>query len=142
MNKSKCKILCLVQYFVIRKTLDIPVEFVHLSQDYQEENIIRYFRESTDKSKETFPKACFKPDSEPIDLSYPIELKQFNEETQWCISLASQFLGLDTDAYVTESLLSLLFILSTCSTETEFPGHSGQSCCLKFDEFLAENIYS
>ena len=81
MNKSKSKILCSVQASVICKTLDTPDEFIHTSQDYQEESIIRCFRESTDKSKETFLKFCFKPDSEPINLSYPIDLNQFNEET-------------------------------------------------------------
>ena len=77
------------------------------------------------KSSEAFLKGCFKPDSEPIDLSYPVDLNQFNEENQWCISLASQFLGLDIDAYVTKSLLSLLFVLCTCLNKTEFPGQSG-----------------
>ena len=38
--------------------------------------------------------------------------------------------------------MSLLFVLSTCPTELELPRHSGQSCRLKFDEFLAENIRS
>ena len=122
MNKSKSKILCSVQASVVRKTLHIPDEFVHISQNYQEENIIRCFRESTDESRETFLKACSKPSGEPIDLSYPIDLIQFNEKTQWCISLASHFLGLDTDAYVTKSMLSLLFVLSTCPAEPKFPG--------------------
>ena len=81
MNKSKSKILCSVQAFVICKTLDILDKFVHISQDYQEESIIRCFRESTVRSRETFLKAYSKPDSEPIDLSYPIDLNQFNEET-------------------------------------------------------------
>ena len=66
----------------------------------------------------------------------------FNEETQSCITLASQFLGLETNGYVTESLLSLLFVLSTCPVEYEIPGQSFQSCFLKFDEFLGENIHS
>ena len=85
---------------------------------------------------------CSKPNGEVISLSYPIDLRQFNEETQGCIALASQFLGLDTNGYVTESLLSLLFIFSTYPTEPELPGQSSQSCCLKFDEFQAENIHS
>ena len=142
MNKSNSKILCSVQAFVVCKTLHIPNKFVHISQNYQEENIICCFRESTDESKETFLKACSKPNGEPIDLSYPIDLSRFNEETQWCISLATRFLGLDTDAYVPESLLSLLFILSTCPIEPKLPRKSYQSCCLKFDEFLAEKIRS
>ena len=79
MNKSKSRILYSVQDSMIRKTLHIPDEFVHISQNYQEENIICCFRESTDKSRETFLKACSKPSGEPIDLSYPIDLNQFNE---------------------------------------------------------------
>ena len=101
-----------------------------------------FFRESTDKSKEAFLKACSKPNGEFINLSYPIDLSQFNEENQWCISLVSQFLVLDTNAYVIESLLSLLFVLSTCPAEPELLKQSYHSCCLKFDEFLADNIRS
>ena len=81
MNKSKYKILCLIHAFVIRKTLHIPDEFVHISQNYQKENIIRRYRECTDENKETFLKAYSKPNGEPIDLPYPIDLHQFNEET-------------------------------------------------------------
>ena len=105
--------------------MHIPDNFIHISQHYLEENIIHYFRESTDESKETFLKACSEPNSEPIDLSYPVDFNQFNEKTQWCISLASQLLGLDIDAYVPESLLSLLFVLSTCPAKLELPGKSG-----------------
>ena len=89
MDRSKSKILCSVQASVIRKTLDIPDAFVDLSQDYQEEDIIHYLREYTDESKEAFLKNYSKPDSGLLDLSYPIDLSRFNEETQWCISLAS-----------------------------------------------------
>ena len=49
---------------------------------------------------------------------------------------------LDSNGYVTESRLSLLFILSTFPIESELPSQPFQSCCLKFDEFLAENICS
>ena len=54
----------------------------------------------------------------------------------------SQFLGLDTYKYVTEPLMSLLFTLSTSQVEFEESTQSVQSSCLKFDEFLAENIHS
>ena len=74
MNKSKSKILCSFQASVIQKSLDIPDEFIHISQNYREEDIIRCFRESTDESKETFLKTCSKPDGGPIDLSYPIDV--------------------------------------------------------------------
>ena len=122
MNKSNSKILYSVQASVIWKSLDILDEFIHISQDYREEEIICCFRESTDESKETFLKTFSKPNGELIDLSYPIDLSQFNEETQLCISLAIQFLGLDTDAYVLEPLLSLFFVFSTCLAKPKFPG--------------------
>ena len=68
MNKSKSKIFCSIQAYVVRKTLHIPDELVHISQKYQEENIVCFFRESTDKSKESFLKACSKPNGEFINL--------------------------------------------------------------------------
>ena len=54
----------------------------------------------------------------------------------------SQFLGLDTNKYVTKPLIILLFFLSTVQVELEEYSQSVQSSCLKFDEFLAENIHS
>ena len=80
--------------------------------------------------------------SEILSLYYTINLELFNEEVQSCVTLASQFLGLDTNGYVTEPLLSLLFVPSTCHVELELIGQSFQSRCLKFDEFLPENIHS
>ena len=122
MDEPKDRILCPIHAFVIRKTLSVPDDFVHLSQEYKEENIIHFFQESTVKSKEAFLKSCSIPDSQVMILSYPIDLVLFNEETQSCITLASQFLGLDTNGYVTESLLSLLFVLSTFLVEYELLG--------------------
>ena len=138
MDKSQSKILFPVKSPTVHKTLGVPNEFAQQTQNYREEDIIHCFRESPTESKEAFLKSYSKPDSESMNLSYPIDLGQFNEETQWCITLASQFLGLDTDAYVPESLLSLLFVLDTFPTEPELPGQPGQSFRLKFDEFLVE----
>ena len=50
----------------------------------------------------------------------------------------SQFLGLDTNWYVPEFLMCLLFRISMIQSESEsFPPPF-----LKFDEFLAESIHS
>ena len=53
-----------------------------------------------------------------------------------------QFLGLDTNKYILKTLMRLLFILSTCLVESDEPSESLQVSCIKFDEFLAENIHS
>ena len=81
MNKSKSKILFLVKASAICKTLDVPDKFTHQTQYYREEDIIFFYTESPAESKEAFMKACSKPDSEPINLSYFIDLGKFNEET-------------------------------------------------------------
>ena len=94
MHKSQSKIICPIKAPTVRKTLGVPDEFTQ-TQNYREEDIIHCFRESPAESKESFLKSYSKPDSEPINLSYPIDLGRFNEETQWCITLTSQFLGLD-----------------------------------------------
>ena len=81
MNKPKSRILFPDQASVIRKALSVSHDFVQLSQEYKEENIIHFFQESTAESKESFLKSCLNPDSEVIGLSYPIDLVLFNEET-------------------------------------------------------------
>ena len=68
-----------------------------------------------------------------------MEASLFNEETQFVISLISQFLGLDTDRYVTELLKSFFFKVNTSSLELS---QSVQLVFFKYDEFLAEIIHS
>ena len=59
-----------------------------------------------------------------------------------CGNPLHRHLGLDTDKYITDPLMSLLFVLSTCPIESDDSSQSVQVSCLKFDEFLAENIHS
>ena len=89
--------------------------------------------------KQAIFSSCFKPDVSLQNQAFPISSNMFTDETQSIISLISQFLGLDTNSYVIDSLMSLLFKVSTGQIECV---ESAQSCCLKFDEFLAENMHS
>ena len=57
-------------------------------------------------------------------------------------TLLSQFLGMDIEKYVTNPMMSLLFTLSTFPINSEDPNQSVDVSCLKFDEFLDENIHS
>ena len=91
------------------------------------------------EQKQAIFSSCFKPDVSLQNQAFPVSSNMFTDETQSIISLISQFLGLDTNSYVTASLMSLLFKVSTGQIEcVDF----GESCCLKFDEFLAENMHS
>ena len=94
------------------------------------------------EKKETFFKTCFKPDAQLKNYPYTVDAKEFNEETQCITTLLSQFLGMDTDKYITYSMMSLLFTPSTFPVDSEDPSQSVQVSCLKFDEFLDENFHS
>ena len=124
MDRIKSKILCPIDAPTIRKSLVVPHEFVQLSQEYKDNIITQFFHESVLEIKEAFMKSCSKLDGEILSLSYPIDLDLFNEEAQSCVTLAYHFLGLDTNGYVAEPLLSLLFVLSTCPIEPKLPGQS------------------
>ena len=43
MNKTKSRILCHVQASIIHKALSVPGDFIPLSQEYKEENIMHFF---------------------------------------------------------------------------------------------------
>ena len=66
----------------------------------------------------------------------------FNEETQCIFTFMSQFLGLDTNNYVNDPLMSLLFVMSYFPVESEESSQLIKKSCLKFDEFLVDNIRS
>ena len=87
-------------------------------------------------SKKTFFNTSFMPDVFLQNQAFPVDTSFFNDETQSVISLMNQFLGLDTDKNVIESLMSLLFKITTSQVD------SSQYCCLKFDEFVVESIHS
>ena len=127
MDRLKSKILCPIDAPTIRKALAVPHEFVQLSQEYKEEVIIQFFHESAVEIKEGFMKSCSKTDGEILSLSYPIDLDLFIEESQSCVILASQFLGLDTNGYVTEPFLSLLCVLSNCPIDPKLQEQSFES---------------
>ena len=94
------------------------------------------------EKKEAFFKVCFKPNTEQKNYSYPVDAEEFNEETQCITALLSHFLGMDTEKYVIEHMMSLLFTLSTCPVNLEDPNQLVHVSCLKFDKFLAKNIHS
>ena len=98
--------------------------------------------ESTVEKKEAFFKACFKPDTQLKNYPYLVDASEFNEETKCVTTILYKFLGMDTDKYITESMMSLLFTLSTCPIDSNEPIQSIQVSYLRFDKFLVENIHS
>ena len=108
MDASRSRILCPINSLNIQNTLPIPSKFIQLSSEYNGE-ILRFFQESSDEQKNAFLKASLKPESQLSNPPLPIDFSLFNEENQSVTILASQFLGLDSNWFVTEPLLSLSF---------------------------------
>ena len=139
MDVDKSKILSSLSPLVVRDTFSVTDTFTQLSEEFSEESLIQTFIEATTKQKQAFFNACFKPDFSLHNQAFPIETNMFTDETQSIISMMSQFLGLDIDRYVTKSLMSLLFIISTDQVKSVESSHS---CCIKFDDLLAKSIHS
>ena len=95
-------------------------------------------RHDTVEEKKIFYSKILKSGIFVATETFPLDINPFNEESKWLISLLSQFLRLDTDKFLLEVLLSMLFRLSLHQPESR---HS-QLLCLKFDEFLDENVHS
>ena len=103
-----------------------------------EENLIEHFRHATVEENKIFYSKSLKPYISIANEPFPLDIILFNEESQWVISLLSQFLGLDNDKFLAKVLLSLLFRLSL----HQFVSESSELFFLTFDEFLGENILS
>ena len=71
-----------------------------------------------DEQIQVFYSKRFKPDTSIENEYFPLDIKMFNEEYQWVISLSNQFLWLDTNKFVPDILLSLLFRLGMCQSES------------------------
>ena len=113
----------------------VPEDFTFKDKDYNEESILRCFKESTMERKKHFFKRCFKPEDESSRPSFPIDATLFNEETNCVVTMLCQFLGLDIDKYILETIMSLLLILSTCPVDSDRPSRPLQVSCIEFNEF-------
>ena len=138
MDLTKSKILCYVNALVIWDSLTVTSSFTLIQEYFNEEKLIQYFQEETLEYKQSFFTTYFMLYVFLQNQCFPVDFNLFNQETNFVISLMSQFLGIDTDRYVIEMLMSLILNVSKSHSEP----HSSKSVCLKFDELLAESIHS
>ena len=76
---------------------------------FNEEDLTQYFINATIEQKQPFFSKCFRSDVSLDNQPFPLDVNLFNEETKLIVSMLSQFLGLDTNIYVPEFFMSLLF---------------------------------
>ena len=142
MDITNSKILCPINSLVVRKTLLVPDESTVKAKNYNEESIVQCFRESTIEKKQEFFKKCFKPDVESLNQPFLVDAALSNKKTQCMVTLLCQYLGLDTDKYIIDPLMCLLFISSTYPIDSDESSQRVHVSCLNFNEFLSENIHS
>ena len=68
-----------------------------MSSEYNQGDILWLFQRSSVEQKETFLKTCLKPEIQLSEPLFPIDFDLFNEETRSIITLARQFLGMDSN---------------------------------------------
>ena len=140
MDTSMSRMMCPINSLNIRNTLLIPSKFTHMSSEYNEEDILHFFQGSSNEQKYIFLKACLKPESHISDPPFPIDFDLFNDGNQYVITIEIQFSGMDSNQFVTEPLLSLIFTPSTEKAMSGIPSKYSPPACLQFDEFLARSI--
>jgi hypothetical protein len=95
--------------------------------------MITIYREFPREVKTIFLQTIVKPEHHSESLSLPSNVSVMVIEVQWACSLLSQILGLDNDKFMVEVMLGFLL--------TFFMSESGESVCVNFDKFIADNMH-
>ena len=112
--------------------------FTQSREEFVEEYLIQLFRNENVEEKQPFFSKCFTYDVSLANQPFPLDVNLFNEETKLVISMLIQLLGIDAYKFLPGVLMSMLLKISMSQSES----YSPQPPCLKFDEFLDENIHS
>jgi hypothetical protein len=104
-----------------------------LFEPFNEENIIRVYRECPSEVKDIFLHTIVKPKHLSESLSLPMNVSIMVIEVQWVCSQLSQILGLDNDKHVVEVMLG--FLLTFFQSESVLSIHDS------FDQFIDDNIH-
>ena len=133
MNSNASRVLCNINPQSIRRALHLPESNLEESLPFNEENLIRSFRQTKNDVKLGFMSRLLKLDQVSENLSFWYDLQVFQDSIEPFFALLSQVLGLDSDKQVQEVMVSLAYKLS----QFEFVSQE-----INFDEFLAESIHS
>jgi hypothetical protein len=131
-NKRGSEVMCRLESLSIRESLCIPESFSAMSEPFNEEKLIRVYKECPSEVRDLFLQTIVKPKLFSESLSLPMIVSIMVIEVQWVCSLLSQILGLDNDKHVVKVMLGFLL--------TFFQSESGLSVCISFDQFIADNI--
>ena len=100
--------MCRVESLSIRESLHTPESFSTIHEPFNEEKMIRVYRECPLDIRDLFLQTIIKPKHFSNSLSLLMNVNIMVIEVQWVCSLLSQVLGLDNDKYVVEVMFSFL----------------------------------
>jgi hypothetical protein len=104
-----------------------------VSEPFNEENIIRVYKECPSEVRDLFLQIIAKPEFFLESLCFPMNVSIMVIEVQWVCSILSQVLGLHNEKHVVEVMLSFLLV--------SFKSESTLSVCINFDQFIVDNIH-
>jgi hypothetical protein len=132
-NKQGSLVLCRIKRLSIRESLNIPESFYVNSKPFDEDKLIRVYRECSSEVQNLFLQQIVKPEQFYESMSLPMKVDIMVIEVKWVFSLLSHISGLDNDKYVVEVMLDFLL--------TFFKSKIGLSVHINFDQFLADTIH-
>jgi hypothetical protein len=132
-DKKGSKVMCKIDCVLVNESLKITKSFSENSEPFDEEEMIRVYREFQPKIKTFFLRMIIKLNQFPQSLYFPLIIDIMVSEVQCVFSLLSQVLGFNNDRFVVEVMLGFLIKL--------FQSNSGQFVCINFDEFLVDTIH-
>jgi hypothetical protein len=133
-NKQGSEVLCRVETLSIRESLSIPESFSTIYEPFNEDKLIRVYREWPSEVRDLFLQTIVKPENFSKSLSLPMNVNIKVIEVQWVCSLLSQVLGLDNEKYLVDVMLGFLLKF--------FKSEFGLSFYINFDQFLDDNIHT
>jgi hypothetical protein len=110
LNKLESKVLCIIDIPSIRHALSIPESSLVVSEPFEEEKLIKVYKECPLEVKILFLQTIVKPEYHYESMSLPMNISFMIIEVQWACSILSQILGLDNNKFVVEAMLGFLLI--------------------------------
>ena len=100
MSSNASQVLCKINPQSVRNALCLPKSNLQESFPFDEESLIRLFWQTDNDVKLGFMSSLLKPDHVSKKLSFPYNLKVFQDSVKPFFTLLSKILGLDNDKQV------------------------------------------
>ena len=97
MSLNASRVLCNINSQSVRQTLCLPESNLEQSFPFDEEILIRLFRQTNNEVKLGFMSSLLRPDHVLEKLSFPYDLQALQDCVKPLFALLSQILGLDNE---------------------------------------------